>query len=78
MTSSLAPTNNADNCALGDRPGLFDNTGKTCAEHIEDNTGACYGDYTGSNCCGSCNAKRTSDSSNYVIFLPVPLLQKNI
>ncbi|XP_060601308.1 disintegrin and metalloproteinase domain-containing protein 1b-like isoform X3 [Ruditapes philippinarum] len=63
VTSARAPSNNADNCALGDRPGLFDTTGQTCAQRIEENKSLCYGDYTGSNCCESCNAKRTGDAS---------------
>ncbi|XP_045177705.2 uncharacterized protein LOC123537879 [Mercenaria mercenaria] len=63
VASARAPNNNADNCAIGDRPGLFDNTGKTCAQYIADDPAKCYGDYTGGNCCESCNSKRTGDAT---------------
>ncbi|XP_052236250.1 uncharacterized protein LOC127848014 [Dreissena polymorpha] len=57
VTSSRAPTDVTDNCPIGDRPGLFETTGMTCAEYIASNPGNCYNNYTRTSCCESCNKK---------------------
>lgn len=69
MVSSRAPSNVEDNCPLGDRPGIFDSTGKTCAQLVSSDPGVCYGSYTEANCCESCNNARTDNSGTCVFIL---------
>lgn len=61
LASARAPQDNADNCPIGDRPGLFDDTQKTCEQLIQQDPGYCYSAYVGATCCASCNAAKTND-----------------
>ncbi|KAL4217399.1 hypothetical protein ACF0H5_023849 [Mactra antiquata] len=61
VASSRAPTDISDNCPIGNRPGLFDDTQLTCEEYINQEPGRCYGGYTRATCCNTCNEYYTAD-----------------
>ncbi|WAR10432.1 MIG17-like protein [Mya arenaria] len=57
VSSPQASSDVTDFCPLGDRPGLFEETGRTCADHVAADASACYSPYTEANCCKSCAAR---------------------
>lgn len=74
MESPNAPTDVEDNCPLGDTPGIFESTGKTCADLIASEPGQCRQAYINSSCCESCNNARVDNAGKLPGFQCSPFL----